>query len=203
MPTQETVFKSVDEEQRIVWSEVYAPGIPDTDIEYMEAEDIRKMAYKFMQEMKLDQVDSQHNNELVPGCRIVESFIARKGDPTFIEGAWVVGMHIPDDDMWGKVKKGEINGFSMEAMVVKTPMEVLVEVPPLVHGNTIKAEDGHVHKFTVAYDNEGRFLGGETDVVDGHAHVIKRGTVTELADDHVHRFSHVDGIAIVSSTEKA
>lgn len=187
------------EEQRIVWAEVYAPMIPDSDGEYMDAESIRKMAYQFMEQMKLDQIDKQHTNELSTGAHVVESFIARKGDPVFIEGAWVVGVHIPDDEDWDKVKKGEINGFSIEAFVKKTQMDVTVEIPPVIQGTTMKAEDGHTHKFYVAYNEDGAFLGGRTDVVEGHSHVIKRGTVTEQANDHSHRFSHVDDLVI---TEK-
>jgi hypothetical protein len=203
MSDQTTVFKAVDEEQRIVWSEVYAPLKIDSDIEYMTAEDIREMAYKFMKEMKLDQIDTQHNNQLVDGCRVVESFIVRKGDPTFIEGAWVVGVHIPCDDTWARVKKGELNGFSMQGLVEKTDMIVEMEIPPFLRGQTMKSEDGHEHTFVVAYDEEGNFVGGETDVVNGHSHRIRKGTATEISVGHSHRFSHVEGMNMVSQTEKA
>lgn len=195
MPSHVSVFKSSNEKQRIVWAEVYAPMRPDSDGEYMDAETIRKMSYEFMKDMKLDQIDSQHNNELVDGASVVESFIARKNDPDFIEGAWVVGIHIDNDEMWEKVEKGEINGFSIEAFVSKTPKEVTVEVPPVISGKTLKSEE-HNHTFMVAYDDTGRFLGGRTDQVEGHFHVIKRGTVTEVANGHSHRFSHVDDIII-------
>lgn len=202
MPQHLVTFKeeTIADEQQIVMAEVYAPMIPDSDGEYMDAESIRLMAYKFMRSMKLDQVDKQHTNELSAGARVVESFIAREGDPMFIEGAWVVGIHIPDADDWAKVKKGEINGFSIEAMVSKTIMEVEVDVPPVIQGSTFKGDDGHVHKFYVAYSDAGEFMGGRTDVVAGHSHVIKRGTITETANEHSHRFSHVDDLLI---TEKA
>lgn len=189
--------EAMEEEQRIVFAELYAPMIPDHDNEYMDAEGIRKMAYKFMKAMKLDQIDRQHTNELSTGAGIVESFIARKGDPLFIEGSWVVGVHIPDDGDWDKVKKGEINGFSMEAMVSMEEVEIEVDVPPIIQGTTMKAEDGHDHKFYVSYDDTGKFLGGRTDEINGHAHMIRRGTVTEKADDHNHRFSHVDDMVII------
>lgn len=194
--SHDVVFKVAQEEQRIVMAEVYAPMRGDSDGEYMDAEGIRKMAYKFMRDMKLDKVDKQHTNELSNGARVVESFIARKGDPTFIEGAWVVGVHIPDDEDWAAVKSGKINGFSIEALVQKTPMQVSVELPPVIEGRTFKADDGHEHRFYVAYDDSGKFLGGRTDQVAGHMHVIKRGTVTEEANGHTHRFSHVDDLVI-------
>jgi len=193
MPT--VVFKKDQPKQRIVWAEVYAPNRPDSDGEFMDAETIRKMAYKFMSAMSLDKIDHQHSNELVDGARIVESFIARKGDEDFIEDAWVVGVHIPKDEDWAKVESGEWNGFSIEALVNKSVVDVSLEIPPTLTGKTIKTE-GHDHTFTVSYSDSGKFLGGKTDTVNGHFHVIKRGTVTEESDDHMHRFSHVENLKL-------
>lgn len=195
MQTHEVVFKNVADEKRLVYAEVYAPMRPDSDKEFMRAPEIEKMAHGFLRSMKLDSVDSQHDNIMVEGCCVVESFIARKGDPDFIEGAWVVGMHIDNDEMWAKIKKGEINGFSIEAMVIKDAQTVEMDVPPVLSGLTQKSE-GHTHDFLVAYDQEGTFLGGKTSLVDGHFHIIKRGTVTEEQDGHSHRFSHVEDISI-------
>lgn len=190
------VIKSADKKQRIVWAEVYAPNRPDSDGEFMDAEGIRKMAYDFMRSGNLSQIDSMHTNKLVEGACVVESFIARKGDSTFIEDAWVAGIHIPGDDDWAKVEKGDWNGFSIEALVNKEQVEVELELPPVVEGRTLKSEDGHDHKFYVAYDDNGKFLGGKTDSVNGHFHVIKRGTITEDTNGHKHRFSHVEDLWI-------
>ena len=190
-----SVFKAVQPAKRIVYAEVYAPDRPDADKEYMRAEEIEKMAHDFMRSMKLDAVDSQHDNVQVEGCCVIESFIARKGDPDFIEGAWVVGMHVDNDEMWGKIEKGEINGFSIEALVLKTPQDITMDVPPVLAGKTQKAE-AHAHDFLVAYNDQGQFLGGKTSVEDNHFHVIKRGTITEEANGHTHRFSHVDEMVI-------
>lgn len=190
------VAKSADEKLRIVWAEVYAPNRPDSDNEFMDAEGIRKMAYEFMRAQKLDQIDHSHSNELVEGAHVVESFIARKGDPDFIEGSWVVGVHIPGDEDWEKVEKGEWNGFSMEAMVSKETMEIEIELPPVISGKTMKADDDHQHTFYVSYSDEGSFMGGRTDNVNGHYHVIKRGTITETVEGHNHRFSHVEDLLI-------
>lgn len=189
------VFKEENEEQRIVYAEVYAPNIPDVDGEFMDEDGIQKMAYKFMTDMNLRKIDVQHQNDLVEGACVVESFIARKGDPVFIEGSWVVGVHVPDDEAWGLIKKGEINGFSMEALVHKEPVVLELDIPPVIRGITSKADDEHSHEFFVTYDVEGNFVGGRTSSADdGHFHVIKRGTVTEQANDHGHRFSFVEGL---------
>src|SRR5512141_361014 len=187
----DAVCKLASEEQQMVWAEVYAPNFPDADGDVMSASDIQQMAYKFMRERKTDRVDIQHNNKTTDAY-VIESFIARKGDPVFIEGAWVVGVHVPDKVTWQQIKKGEINGFSMEAMVTRQPSMIEIEIPPVISGMVTKAEDGHDHEFFVSYDEEGRFLGGTTSTVNGHFHVIKRGTVTEATNGHNHRFSYVE-----------
>lgn len=183
-------------EEHLVWAELYAPLIPDSQGDYMTVEEVQKAAYRFMKNQRLDQVDSQHTNNLVKGASIVESFIARKGDPDFIEGSWVVGMHIDNPDMWAKIKKGEINGFSLEAMASTSTGEVEIEIPPVVSGMTSKADD-HEHQFFVSYDQQGKFLGGRTSVEKGHSHLIKGGTVTETDSGHNHRFIGVDNLQIM------
>jgi len=196
------VFKEVKEAERLVYAEVYAPDRPDSDGEFMDAESIKKMAFDFMRRMDLDSVDSYHNNQLVEGACVVESFIARKDDPEFIEGAWVVGMHVDNDTMWKKIEKGEINGFSMEAMVTKTPVVVEMDIPPIIQGRTTKEEE-HDHIFFVAYNDDGKFLGGRTDVVNGHQHLIRRGSVTEKSEDHCHKFSHLDDLQLTEVAHEA
>lgn len=182
-------------EQRIVWAEVYAPNIPDSDGDFMDEETIMKMAYKFMKDMNLKKIDVQHKNDLVDGACVVESFIAREGDPHFIAGSWVVGVQIDNDEVWGRVKKGEINGFSIEAMVQRSPAELEIELPPVLHGKTMKSED-HEHEFFVTYDEEGNFKGGYTNDVNGHRHQIVKGTVTEATNGHTHRFSFVENLRV-------
>jgi Putative phage serine protease XkdF len=187
-------LKRAAEEQQMVWAEVYAPNIPDADGDIMTEEAIEQMAYKFMRERKTDRIDLQHNNKLV-NAYIIESFIARKGDPDFIKGSWVVGMHIPDKGVWSMIKKGEINGYSMEALVTREKATMTVEIPPVISGRVAKADDGHDHEFFVSYDDNGQFLGGRTSsAADGHSHVIKRGTVTEASLGHNHRFSYVEKV---------
>lgn len=195
MPEKFVAFKGEITDKRMVYGELYAPDRPDSDNEFMRVEEIEKMAHTFMRSMKLDSVDQQHDNVLVPGCCVVESFIARKGDPDFIEGSWVIGMHVDNDKAWEQIKKGAINGFSMEAMVIKDTQDVQMDIPPVLSGLTQKSEE-HEHEFLVAYDPDGKFLGGKTSVVDDHFHFIKRGTVTEDANSHSHRFSHVEQLTI-------
>jgi hypothetical protein len=193
------VTKAAEEDKRLVYGEVYAPNRPDVDGEFMTEADIREMAYAFMSNLRQKQVDVQHDNVLVPGCTVVESFIARDGDPDFLPGSWVVCMHVNDDLTWQKVKNGELNGFSVEANVVKVDGDVELEIPEEgVRGRTLPAVDGHLHQFHVVYGPDGKFKGGSTDVVDGHSHRIAAGTITEEANNHRHRFSSVDNLRVVT-----
>lgn len=185
--------KKVEGRKQVLGAEVYAPDIPDAHGDYMTAEEIEKMAYGFMKSMNLDQVDVGHDNELY-GCHVVESFIARKGDPTFIEGAWVVYIHVPDPELWAKVESGEIGGLSMESFALRKESSIEMHCPVSLIGTTEKADDGHVHKYTVFINEDGEFAGGTTDVVNGHKHDILSGTKTEIAQDHSHKYCYIDVI---------
>ena len=175
-----------DDAQQIVYGEVYLPMVPDSDGDFMTAESIQEAAYSFMKKLRGQRIDVNHDNSVVD-AGVVESFIARDGDPTFVPGAWVVGVHIEDSDVWDKVVKGELNGFSMQGVGVSSEVELEFEVPEFVVGRTAIADD-HEHEFIVKFDDQGTFMGGWTDDSAGHKHAIVRGTATEFAEGHNHRF---------------
>lgn len=188
------------EEERVVIGAVYVPEQLDTHGDFMTAVEIRKAAYDFMYRGdSLANVDTNHDNEPT-GSYVVESFIARPGDPTFkIPGTWVVGVHIPDDDVWEAVKRGEINGFSMEAEVqVRDAAILMPDFPASMIGMTARAdEDNHTHTFEVTFTPEGKVKKGRTSVHrnaegDEHYHDISHGTATDEEAGHAHRFAFVD-----------
>ena len=186
-------IKKLDKEEQVVFGEVYAPGFPDSQGDYMSAEQIKKMAYNFMRKGVTSNIDVEHTQQR-SGSYVVESFIARDDDPVFIPGSWVIGVKVPDPKVWGLVKSGELNGFSLDGCGIRTDSVFVVEMPELLKGETTDSA-GHRHVFTVKFDQAGNFLGGQTDPgPDGHIHVIKRGTVTEPAALHSHRFSFVEGV---------
>lgn len=187
--------------QQIVWAEVYAPNVPDSENEFMDEKTVREMAYQFMRSRKTNMVDLMHNNRLVEGCAIVESFIAREDDTVFIPGSWVVALHIPDPDLWQDILDNKYNGFSLEALAYQTEVTVDLEFNPEVRGTTTNDED-HEHSFVVYFDEEGNFLGGKTDVILGHSHEIKRGTVTELANGHRHKFHYIENYGVIHERDE-
>ncbi len=191
-------LKKFDDELQIVWGEVYIPDIPDSQGDFMTAEEIRKMAYDFVKtDGSLKKIDVNHDNTLC-GCQVVETFIVREDDPTFIEDAWVVGIHVPDDKLWQAIKSGEYNGLSMQALAMRKEGEVILDIPPIIVGKT-DDDAGHEHEFEVNFNGEGEFLGGTTKEAAGHKHKIKKGTSTETAHGHSHRFSFVEGLQVADS----
>lgn len=189
--------------QRAVLGAVYMPDIVDSQGDFMVADEIRKSMWAYMAKGDNFCVDVEHDGK-VTTCQVVESFIVRKGDPDFpVPGTWVVGVHIPSDELWGRVLKGDLNGFSMEGSVAKTvtdtaPKVQMVGDKRVVRGRTIVTKgDIHGHSFEVELDPVGRIVSGRTSLhtsQDGveHFHEIRRGVVTEAADGHTHRFSTID-----------
>ena len=199
------IKKNADnDEQQIFYAEVYLPDTPDADNNFMTAEDVRKMSYDYMAN-PVATVDLNHDNNPTE-CQVVESFIVRDGDPVFQNpGAWVIGVHVPDDDLWAAVKSGEYSGISIEASVLMSAgdePDAMVEVPEYTTGFTAKEAD-HQHTFTLRIDENGR-VSGVTDVVDGHSHEIKHLARTVKTDGHLHRFNFWDFVdADVQEIEKA
>lgn len=199
-----------DEELQIAWGVVYMPEIKDSHGDFMTAEEIRAMAYRWMAQGDPEAVDLNHDQKN-SGARIVESFIVRDGDPDFpVPGSWVVGVHVPDVMLWKAIKDGVYNGFSMEALVTHGPSELLVpDFPAVIVGKTFPGPDGHVHTFMARYDADGVFKGGRAyaaDGTDGHTHTIKKAVVSEETDGHAHRFALVEHVftgATLSELEAA
>jgi len=187
------LLKKLDDELQVVYGEVYAPNVPDAQGDFMTSDEVIKMAHEYMKNGSLTAVDTNHDNKET-GSTVVESFIANEGDPIFVEGAWVVGIHVPDPELWAGIKNGELNGFSMEAMVQAEKKIIEFEVPDIIVGTTLSDDTGHTHEYTVKFDEQGNFLGGSTDVVDGHVHPIVKATVTGETEGHTHKFSIVESM---------
>lgn len=187
--TMTAMIRRTDADRRIVYSEVYAPNTLDTYGEFMLPEHVEEMAHKFLR-LQLDGViDTNHDNE-PNGSYPIESWVARSGDPDFTEGAWVMGVKVPEDDVWNKIVRGEINGFSFEAMVniVEYDVEVSVVRDHMGETKTIKGVD-HEHLFFLQVDEKGLVKKGSTSPgPDGHIHLINHATMTAEAQGHTHRF---------------
>jgi len=189
----------LDAKKQIAYGMVYLPYVPDSQGDFMTPEEIERVAHNFLKKGAVEAIDTEHS--LVRnGSAAVESFIARPGDPDFVPGSWVLGVHIPDKGIWAKAESGELGGFSMYGTGRRQQRIVEIEVPDegVLFGKT-EATGGagaHEHIYALDFNDKGDFLGGETDEINGHTHMIRKGTVTEPGPDgHRHRFSFVDTLA--------
>lgn len=185
--------------ERYVMCELLIPDTPNTYGDITTREGIKEFAFEFARQgygldINHDQVDRK-GQDLV----VVESFIAREGDPTFIPGSWVIGMKILSDEIWQMVLDGELNGFSYEAEV--SMFEVVIQNlrNRQVSGETEPdPHDGHTHTYLVILDPLNQPVSGGTGITNGHSHRIVSHTVTEYAQDflgfqHSHRYQVIVG----------
>jgi hypothetical protein len=120
-----------DEDQRIV---VGPAMIPDMEILRKDKETkepyyvkfskevIARIAEKFMREDRNNETNVNHDTEDRAFSYIVETWIVEHPEDKANKvygldlpvGSWVIKMRVADDDVWKKVKKGELKGFSIE-----------------------------------------------------------------------------------------
>lgn len=181
-------IKKVNSKKQIIYGEVYAPNVLDTYGEMMTAEDIEKMAHRFMGLDLMNTIDVQHDNK-PRDAYPVESFIARAGDHDYTEGAWVLGVKVADPALWAEIENGKLNGYSFEALVHKLPAVVEYDYEQMLFGHT-EENKGHTHMFFVEMNDSGKIISGRTTTEMGHDHVIRGGTATLPGgpDGHTHRF---------------
>jgi hypothetical protein len=175
------ITKDADGFERIVFGEVLIPDQPNVYGDYHSRQSVREFAYGFA---RLGfGLNVEHDNpDVLPDGRvtIVESFIAREGDPDFIPGAWVLGVWIHDDAIWRDIRNGKLQGFSYEAMVRHYEFDLIVPDETAVYGVTQPdLDDGHVHEFYVLCDIDGRVIAGGTSYADDHEHTITHHTFTD------------------------
>lgn len=196
MNTQQARLIRADGEEweHIVMAEVLIPDVPNVYGDIYTRTTIREFMETYMREGFY--IDVDHDNvDVAGGAYMVECFIARKGDPDFIEGSWVVGMKIVDEALWQRVLDGEINGYSWEAMTEMFPVLFQHLRTRVVVGVTEPdPTDGHTHSYSVVLNALNRPIAGGTGETNGHAHTISSHTVTDEAKNglfgtsHVHRY---------------
>jgi len=132
-------FKIEDEEKRMVLGPVMIPDMliyrRDADnTEYYityPAETIHKMAEKFFATMNVNNVDTDHNFELVDGVVMTQAFykdtdkgINPAGFEDLPNDTLFFQYHILNDDIWDEIKAGTWKGFSLAGTFNVVPVEM-------------------------------------------------------------------------------
>lgn len=110
-------------EQRFVLGVVLEPEVTDSQGDVYSAEEIRRAAHTFMENYQ--NVGFQHQTLVNGAVRIVESYLA----PVDFEtpggaakaGSWLLGLHVLDDELWRRVRSGELTGLSIGGFAQRVP----------------------------------------------------------------------------------
>ena len=122
-------FAKVDEEKRMLVSPALIPNKqifrydPNTDSEYyvyFSPETVRKASELYLKHNNHHKATYEHKDR-VSGVLTVESWI-KEGDSdkskmygyNLPNGTWFVKMKIENEDLWNKIKEGELKGLSIE-----------------------------------------------------------------------------------------
>lgn len=183
------ISKVHEGDQRLVTGQVYAADTLDAHGHFMTKAELQRVAHQFMMDGLASSIDVQHDNKTIKAS-IVESFIARKGDPDYEEGSWVATVKVDDMAIWEQIKAGEINGYSFEILTYREDMIVQVEFNSWYYGFTDPDPyDKHDHPFMVRLDAKGEIVWGQTGPgSDGSpSHTITSSNITQKAAGHSHR----------------
>ncbi len=99
----------------VVYGIVYSPNEVDTQGDFADAKEIKKAAYNFLKEKRVDNIDTNHNFKK-QDAYVCESWIIRKNDPLFPnekEGSWAVGIKIESKELKKAIEEGKIKALSM------------------------------------------------------------------------------------------
>ena len=130
-------FKTVDEDKRIV---VGAAMLPDEKIiradadgkpyfVYFSKDTVKICSEMFLKRSNQNGTNIDHEKAISTGVTVVESWIVENPDldkskhlgyDNIPVGSWFVSYKVDNDELWQKVKDGEVLGFSVEGLFTQT-----------------------------------------------------------------------------------
>lgn len=110
-------------EMRYALGIVLEPDVVDAQGDVYSADEIRKSAWSYMVHFR--NVGLMHKGLVNGKVNLVESYIApvdmRIEGSLIKAGTWMMGLYVADDELWGKLKKGELGGLSIGGFATRTP----------------------------------------------------------------------------------
>ena len=110
---KEIHFSKVDPDQQIVTAVVYAPEEVDAQGDIISEEEIQKMMYGFMRHYQAFKEMHEHPTDAF----VLESYQApvdfTLGAELVKKGSWIMTSQIEDEDLWERIKSGEITAYSI------------------------------------------------------------------------------------------
>jgi hypothetical protein len=158
---------------------------------YFTADTVRKAAEAYMKHQNTNNATLQHE-EKVTGVHTVESWIVEdsKNDKSNLygyelpKGTWFVSMRVNNDEVWERIKSGELKGLSIEGYFVDK-METLAKTDKKKKKKKKYAQVGEIDGFPV-FDNVEDALEVAKELgCDGyHEHELEGNTVYMPCSDH-------------------
>jgi hypothetical protein len=131
-------FAAIEDEQRIVFGAIMIPNQlilrkhPQTGAPmkvFYSAETIQKVAEKFFANGHQNNFNLMHDpNQKMEGVTFFQSIIkdSNKGiqgvNDDCPDGTWYLGAKVNNDEVWQKIKQGEIKGYSLEGVFKTVPV---------------------------------------------------------------------------------
>ncbi|MBA7545030.1 hypothetical protein ES705_37392 [subsurface metagenome] len=105
---------SKKEDEHIVAGVVYSPDEVDSQGDTATEEEIRKAAYRFIEDVQKFKVN--HQGKYIK-TKILEFYLAPQNliiaGQDIKKGSWIMILRILDEVVWKKIKSGELTGFSL------------------------------------------------------------------------------------------
>jgi hypothetical protein len=129
----EVELKEVDAEKRILMGAALVPNKQiyrrNKDKEfyiYFSEDTVRKASQLFLIRANQNNATLEHEKKMLEGMSVVETWIIEneKMDKSRLynfnlpKGTWMISMKVNNDEVWKKVKEGEVKGFSIEGYFV-------------------------------------------------------------------------------------
>lgn len=129
----EIELKEVDNEKRILMGAALIPNkqiyrrVKDKEFYIFFSEDtVRKASELFLMRSNQNNATLEHEKKMLEGMSVVESWIIEdeKTDKSRLynfnlpKGTWMISMKVNNDEIWNKVKAGEVKGFSIEGYFI-------------------------------------------------------------------------------------
>ena len=130
-------FKAIDEDKRIVIGCAMMPNrkIVRKDAEgnpyfvFFSEETVRKCQELFFKKGEIDKTNVDHSVNRKSDVSVVESWIVEDpemdkskflGYSDIPKGSWFVSYKVDNDELWQKIKRGAVQGFSVEGLFKQT-----------------------------------------------------------------------------------
>ncbi|TQF08513.1 N-6 DNA methylase, partial [Myxococcus llanfairpwllgwyngyllgogerychwyrndrobwllllantysiliogogogochensis] len=122
--TTTSLLKGVEpDDERYVLGVVLEPETVDAQGDLYSAAEIRQAAHRFMEEF--GGLGLMHQMRVNGHVKVLESYLAPVdfvlGEVQVRKGTWLLAVRVLSDELWGRVKDGQLTGFSIGGTARRLP----------------------------------------------------------------------------------